>query len=214
MRLTKYLAAAAAVCVSVVLMGAGLWSTLPIIGGAAYCASTNVSGNAQGGITGQGGGVATAGQTTGTVICGQTQPAGPATFAGTEVVPMDLYPPGTATQAGGATTALSNILQLGQGPAVVNTTAGAQTIPSGISWYLENVGNTSVTFTLPAGPIEGQIIHFTASTAQTTSALFAANTNQSCVPACPETITTPLTSAGGGVAWRWQASNSTWYRVY
>jgi hypothetical protein len=213
MNVTKYLAAAAAVAVAGSLAwGAGIYQTLPIIEGAAYCGSSIVVGNAQGGPTGQGGGVAGAGVTTGTVICGQTIPAGPTTFSGTEVLAADIYTPGTAQIAGGPATAAVQMLALGQGPIVVNTTAGAQTIPNNTSLYVENVANTSTTLTLPAAPVGGQIQRVALATAQTTSILFAASAGQSCVPACP--FTSAVVAAGSGDAWQWNASNSTWYKIY
>lgn len=213
MKLTKWLAAAAAVCVAGTLSwAAGMWSTLPIIGGAAYCASSIGVGPVQGGPTGFGAGVAGAGVTTGTTICGQTVPAGPPAFAGTEVVPVDLFTPGTAQQAGGPATALVPVIALGQGPLVVNTTAGAQTIPNATSWYIENVGNTSTTLTLPSAPVHGQVVHISLATAQTTSILFGASAGQSCVPACP--FTSAVVAAGSGDAFVWNAPNSTWYKIY
>lgn len=183
---------------------AGLWSTLPIVGGAAYCTGTVTGTGNLGGITGQGQG------TIGS-ICGLTEPAGPATFTGTEMVPMDLLAPGSSSQ-GPQTSALANITQLGQGALVVNTTAGAATIPNGTAWYFVNVGNTSATFTLPSAPIQGEILHVVASTAQTTSMVIGANSGQSCVPSCPESLTT-ATTAGTGYGYVYNAANSTWYRV-
>ena len=73
----------------------GSFQTLPGIGYPAYCASTVSGTGSLSGITGTGQG------TTGS-ICGQTVPAGPATFLGSEVAPFDLFTPGTSSAAGGA----------------------------------------------------------------------------------------------------------------
>jgi hypothetical protein len=182
MKLTKYLAAAAAVCVAGGLAwGAGIFQTFAIIGGAAYCAASNVSGAAQGTVTGQGGGVAAAGGVTGTVVCQVTQPAGPATFAGTEVIPMDIYPPGTANIAGGAQTALANIAQLGQGLVLDNVTAGAaSTIPNGVMFDVLDTGTSvTTTVTLPAVALEGQMVEIICTGAGgSTSLTVSPNTGQ------------------------------------
>jgi hypothetical protein len=72
-----------------------MWSTLPIIGGASFCASTVTGTGSLGGITGQGQG------STGS-ICGQTVPAGPPALTGVEMIPADTQltggaPPQSAT---------------------------------------------------------------------------------------------------------------------
>ncbi len=62
---------------------AGLWSTLPIVGSASFCAGTVTGFSTFGGTTGQG-------QGTGGPICSQTVPAGPTALTGQELVPADL----------------------------------------------------------------------------------------------------------------------------
>lgn len=189
--------------VSTSAWAAGLFQTLPIIGGAAYCAASNVSGAAQTTITGQGGGVAAAGQTTGTVICNVSAPAGPATFAGTEVIPMDLYPPGVAVTAGGAQTALANINQLGQGPIIDNTAVGAaQTIPNNTGFFVLDTG-TPATFavTMPALAIEGQIVHLVCGVATVTTLTVTANTGQTMKGPAATTCAT-----AAGFTWRFSAA--------
>jgi hypothetical protein len=181
--------------------GAGLWSTLPVIGGSAYCASSIGTGPVQGGITGQGAGVAGAGVTTGTTICGQTVPAGPTAFAGTEFVPMDIYTPGTATQSGGPTTALVNINQLGQGPILDSTqTTAAVTIPAGTQFmYLDTGTPTTLTVTMPAGAIEGQEVHLFCFAAVSVSLTISGNTGQT-VKGAPTTC-----AANSGFLFRFSA---------
>lgn len=61
---------------------AGMWSTLPVVGGSSFCASTVTGTGGLGGITGQGQG------STGS-ICGVTVPAGPPAITGVEIFPAD-----------------------------------------------------------------------------------------------------------------------------
>jgi hypothetical protein len=200
MKLTRFVAAGAAVLVCAgVAWGAGIFQTYPIIGGAAYCASTIGQGSVQAGPTGFGAGVAGAGVTTGAVICGQTVPAGPATFAGTEVFPVDLYTPGTAQIAGGAATALVNINQVGGGSILDSTqTTGAVTIPNNTQFFFLDTGTpTTVAVTMPAG-VEGQLLHITC--------FAAVSVAFSIVPAAGQGAlkgTVPATcTAGTGFVWR------------
>lgn len=67
---------------SVAAIAAGKFSTLPVVGGNSFCASTVTGTGGLGGITGQGQG------STGS-ICGQTVPAGPPAITGTELIPAD-----------------------------------------------------------------------------------------------------------------------------
>jgi len=196
---------------------AGMWSTLPIIGGAAYCASSIGVGPTAGGITGQGAGVAGAGVTTGTTICGQTVPAGPPTFAGTEVAPFDLFAPGTATIAGGPATALVGIGALGNGAVVDNNIAGAaQTIPNNTSWFVLDTNTpTTVAVTFPAVATEGFIQHLVCGIAISVALSVVANTGQTVKNGSAATCT-----AGQGFAWRFVAGANgalvanTWLRIY
>lgn len=65
-----------------VAWSAGNWSTLPVVGGSSFCASTVTGTGNLGGITGQGQG------TIGS-ICAQTVPAGPPELTGAEMIPAD-----------------------------------------------------------------------------------------------------------------------------
>lgn len=65
-----------------VARSAGLWPTLPVVGGTSFCASTVTGTGNLGGVTGTGQG------TTGS-ICGQTVPAGPA-YTGEELLLSDV----------------------------------------------------------------------------------------------------------------------------
>lgn len=91
--LKRYRAAAVGLCALFATVGlvkaAGLFSTLPIIGGPSFCGST-VSGTGNlGGLTGQGQG------TLGS-LCAQTIPAGPTALTGVENVEVDTNISGSA----------------------------------------------------------------------------------------------------------------------
>ena len=187
----------------VVAFAAGSFSTLPLIGGASYCASTVSGTGGLTGVTGQGQG------TTGS-LCAQTVPAGPATFAGTEYVPMDIGPLGsTASPGSSPQSAVVSMTQLGQGPMLdVTTVLTAQTIPANTPFYfLDGAQASALTVTMPAAPIEGYIQRVYCTAATVGVLTVAANGTQSLknnpAAACV---------AGVGYAWRYQASNTTWYR--
>ena len=83
MKLSRYIAAGAALVVAGTLAwGAGMFSTLPIVGNPSFCASTVTGAGGLGGITGQG-------QASTGSICGQTVPAGPPALSGNELIPGD-----------------------------------------------------------------------------------------------------------------------------
>lgn len=237
MRLTKYLHAAITFAVAVVLCwslvpppwkakAAGIFQTYPIIGGAAYCASSVVVGPAQGGPTGQGGGVAGAGVTTGNVICGQTVPAGPTGLAGTEVFPVDLYTPGTAQIAGGPATADLPITLLANayGNITVLTTTGttASVAASNTTSHLVYAGAgtaTWTTFALPPNPINNQSFCLSDAGSGVLTLSAVTSGSNSIVGTTPTSI--PVATAVGTAGtvtlsencWVFQLSNTTWYRV-
>jgi hypothetical protein len=197
----SYLRLAGAVALLVALVGipitwaAGLWGGLPVFGTGSYCA---------GNITTLPGG---------TVACSSTVPAGPTVFLGSEVVPVDIYnPSGTAVQTS-PSTMLVNLTSLNQVPVVINTTAGPITIPNNTSTFVENVGNTSITVTLPLVPTSGEIVKIPVATAQTTSFLIgvgATPTGVSCLPACP--YSAPIT-AGSSTAWQYNGPTNQWLKI-
>jgi hypothetical protein len=79
---------------------AGLWSTLPIYGQPSYCAST-VSGTTLPASQGPYGVSPGSTQGTGSSICAQTIPAGPAVITGNEAIPADANLASTITTAQG-----------------------------------------------------------------------------------------------------------------
>jgi hypothetical protein len=226
MKLTKYLAAAAAVCIAGGLAwGGGLWQTLPIIGGAAYCSGSNIVGPAQQTITGQSGTPAAANATTGNVICTVTEPAGPPALTGTEVVPVDLYTPGSAVSAGGAASAVLPVTLLGPGVGgtTIDTTTGTQTpaMSNGIQNFIYAGAGaaTFTTFTLPPNPMQNQFacLRNAGSGAITlTTVQVAANSGQSIVQGAQlgtVAVQTTATAAESATCYLYNVSNTTWYRV-
>lgn len=97
MTMKHRIAALAGVCLLAIPLAAyaaGSFSTLPIVGGSSFCASTVTGTGGLGGITGQGQGA------TGS-ICAQTVPGGPTGLSGEEIIPADTQlangaPPQTA----------------------------------------------------------------------------------------------------------------------
>lgn len=195
----RYRSAAFGLCAllvsGVVALAAGSFSTLPLIGGASYCASTVSGTGALSGVTGTGQG------TLGS-LCAQTVPAGPATFAGTEYVPMDIGPIGSTSSPGSSPqTAIVNINQLGQGTVFDSTAAAAATIPANAQFFVLDTG-TATTFaaTMPAVAVEGQIQHITCFIAVSVAFSVVANTGQTMKGPAPATCT-----AGQAFAWRFSA---------
>jgi hypothetical protein len=194
------------------VFAAGNWSTLPLVGGASYCASTVTGTGNLSGVTGQGQG------TIGS-ICGQTVPAGPATFAGTEVVPMDLATPGATPTALGAqpATALVNINQLGQGAVFDSTSASAGvTVPNGVQFFVLDTGTAAtVAVTLPAVAVEGQIVHINCAVGGATAFSVVPNSGQALKGTSPGACTAGSESS----AWRFSGTANgliaanTWLRI-
>lgn len=229
---TKVLAAAIAVAIAgTASWGAGLWQTLPIIGGAAYCGGTNISGPVQSGITGQGGNAAANGATTGGVICQNNVPAGPPTLTGTEVLPIDLYMPGTQVSAGGPSTAVipATSLANGFGTATFTTTTGTGQNPvvaDGVS-YLIYAGSSTATFatlTLPPNPVNNQkfcVVNDGSSGALTVTLVQVGTSGQSIVQgvAAPFTVSQQVATGAAGsttnssLCYLYRVSNTSWYRV-
>jgi len=195
-------------------IGAGLWQTLPIIGGASYCASYIGSPTGQGTITGTGGGT-----TTPPAVCGQTVPAGPATLTGSEVLPVDLYTPGVGPIfAGGPTTALIPLSLLSPGNVVVQTTGASVTLGNLTGTQIFNGVGATEAVTMPPAPFNGQRVQLANSTS-TAIATFSvtANTGQSLVGVAPTNLAAETNNSAAGalsqVEYIYQASNTTWYRI-
>lgn len=193
---------------------AGNYSTYPIIGYPAFCDSI-VTGS--GGFTVPqgntgGGGVTGQGQASSTAVCAQTIPAGPPTFSGLELLPLDTGLPGGASPQ----SATVNVNQLGQGVVVDSVASGAAlTIPANSQFFVLDTGTAAtVAVTMPAVAEEGQIQHLLCAAAVGTALSVVANTGQTIKGASPTTCT-----AGQGFAWRFVASANgiivanSWLRI-
>lgn len=197
-----FLAAGLLAVMASVTFAAGNWSTLPIVGGASFCASTVTGTGSLGGITGQGQG------STGS-ICAQTIPAGPPSLTGAEQFPADTKLTGSAPPQ----TVVVTTCQLGAGAySIVSATAGAATIANQVCWYIiSGLGPVAaLTITMPSAPLDGQLLRVASAIAVTTLTM-SANTGQ--------TLNGAATSASANAAvgtWIYKASTATtgiWYRV-
>jgi hypothetical protein len=186
---------------------AGLFSTLPIVGSASFCASTVTGTGSLGGITGQGQG------STGS-ICGQTIPAGPSIVTGTELIPADtLLPNGASPQTVTLTLGSFNAFPW---DFVASASTGtwsyiASANRGGV--YIDGQGSvTSLALTLPPNAIDGQ--QFTLASDQTLTALIVVPpTGTTLSVQQPTALTVSTTATYGGYTWRFRAANNIWYRV-
>lgn len=229
MKYAKYLGGVAGCAISASFAwGAGLWQTLPIVGGAAYCAASNIVGPAQQTITGQGGTPAANGVTTGNVICQSNVPAGESTLTGTEVIPLDLYTPGTAVTAGGPSTEVLPVTLLGVGfgsiqIATVTGTGQSITIGNGISNFIYAGSSTAtIAFTAPSSPFQNEKFCVnnaaTAVLTMTMSANTSVNTAQALVQGAAPTSLAVQTAAGtsvplNAVCYVYNAATNDFYRI-
>lgn len=194
-------AALAAVLASAPAYAGGSFQTLPVIGGSSYCASTVTGTGNLGGQTGQGQG------TVGS-ICAQTVPAGPSTFAGTEVAPVDIYAPGTQN-GNPQQTALVPLTSLGSGSYLAPATPATATMPNGVGfYYVIATTGTAVAITAEPNPIEGSEFEIACESATTAAVTYVANSGQT-------VIGSPAADCAIGTVWKWRynAAAATWYRI-
>ena len=214
--LKRYRSAAIAVTAlfvtSTVIFAAGNYSTLPIVEGSSYCASTVTGTGSLSGVTGQGQG------TTGS-ICAQTVPAGPTAVTGYEVVPADLYRPDVAPASLGAQpqTALLSMASLNALPitvATVITGATGNTLVAAATsggYILHSTASvTSVVLTLPTAPIDGQ--QFALSADQLITSLTLTSGTGASITKNP-TVLTPSTTGTYGYRFMYNAAATNWYRL-
>lgn len=197
---------------STAVLAAGLFSTLPIIGGASYCASTVTGTGGLGGVTGQGQG------TTGS-ICAQTVPAGPTALTGAEVLPIDLYTPGVVPAAlgGQPATADLSITWLHAGYYQLVTTGTTVTVGAGVQNLILNLAATQMAVTMPAAPYDNQLVTISNVSTIVSSFSVTANTGQSLVQgAAPTALAaeTATTAVLNEVAYLYRQANTSWYRIH
>ena len=98
---------------------------------------------------------------------------------------------------------------LGIGSNQMVTTGGTPTVSVGASSVVLDGAATTFALTFPAPVVDGQVIAVLAGS--------AISVGFSAVVTAPATVikTVPSTIAAGvGVAWKYNASNTTWYRLY
>lgn len=177
-----------------VAWAAGFWPGLPIAGGASYC----------GGFGG----------TSGTT-CTVTVPAGPnPAFTGAETLPLDT----NLARGQQPQTVLARICQIGGGayalvsPAVGSTSA---TIADNVCyWVMSGGAMAAMTVTMPANPIDGQLLNITCA-ATITALTLSANTTVTTTQAISNAPTACTVSTTGSYGYRFVYHNAdtTWYRV-
>jgi hypothetical protein len=207
------LAVALTVAVGTVTWAAGVWQTWTGIGQPSFCAST-VSGVTLPSGQGPFGVVPGSTQGSGQSICGQTVPAGPPTFAGTEYLPLDIGPLGS-TGSGGQSSSTVGIIQLGQGAYdddTVMTPTSIKIANYTPFYFVDSPVTVAFTVTMPPTPVEGQIQRIVCEVTTTGTMTVAANTNQ-VVKNNPNT----MCAAGTGYSWRFitngAVNSGTWYRL-
>lgn len=206
LRVAALAAIVASIAIPVVSWAGGVWQNWPGLGQSSYCAAIVGSSNVQAGTTGQGTG-GSSGIGANGVYCAQTVPAGPATFSGNEFVPADIGPLGV-TSGQPTNSVLLSVEQLGNGPMLDVTAPATATIAINTPWYfLDGAQGSAFTITMPAAPYEGYIQRIVCESATVGALTVAANTNQT-LKGNPGAACV----AGTTYSWRYQASNTTWYR--
>jgi len=203
MKLTRLIAGAVALLgVTVAAHAAGMFSNLPIVGGAAYCALYAGDGT----------------------TCSGYVPAGPTALTGNEKIPADTgLPNGQSPQS---VLIPSTSFANGYGGTTVATTTGttaAVVAANGISNYIYAGAGvaTYTSFKLPPNPIQNQKFCLTnaGSGVLTTTAIAVGTSGQSIVGTAPTSI--PVATAVGTAGtvtlssncWIYNLSNTSWYRV-
>lgn len=187
-----------ALCIAVPLSAAyaaGLWPTLPLVGGAAVCSSTST------GVSGQ--------------VCTTTTPAGPSIVTGSETIPADtnlsqgrspqsVRMPMAALNALPLTYDTITLVKAGYTATAVSTDGGVIVVNS-----VALTGTFTVLF--PPSPIDGQ--QFRISATNNLNALSPTGVSGASISNGPTALT--ATTAGGpmGFNFRYRSSNATWYRI-
>lgn len=189
-------------------LAAGSYSTLPIVGGASFCASTVSGTGSLGGITGQGQG------STGS-ICAQTVPAGPSVVTGNELIPADTVLSGGASPQS-VTLSLASLNALPTNYALFASTSATNTLPVtnlvGNVVILGNAALSATTVQFPSAPIDGQQLGLSANFT-IASLTMSPNTGQTIDTQAKVTAITASTTIAYGYRFVWRAANTTWYRL-
>ena len=177
------------------VLAAGLWPNFPIVGGAAYCSSTNTAG------------------VPGTAsVCTSTSPAGPSVTTGLETIPADTNAAGgAAPQTVKLTLASLNALPYtysSLGPTTATNTLTASAVSGGII-IIGSASLSPTTVVLPASPIDGQQFRLNSTATIASLTVSAGSATVSNAP----TALTVSTTGTYGYAFRYRATGTTWYRL-
>lgn len=165
---------------------AGMFAGLPIVGGAAYCSSTNNG------------------------VCVNTVAAGPTAVTGNELIPADTQlaqgqNPQTVYLSMAAIGALPYQFETpltGASITVANTTGSLVLAPAGTI--------ATLTVTMPSAPMDGQKLNISSS--NTVTALTLTPSAGQTISNTPTAITVSTTAAYG-YTFIYRAANSNWYRL-
>lgn len=170
--------------------GSGFWPNWPLVGSGSYCVTT-VNGT-----------------------CTATVPAGPSVVSGNETIPANYGAQSNSTTPNNILIGLASLNAL---PVLV---VAVTLPPSGISatnisggvLYTSATTITSANITLPAGPIDGQQYRVSANRTITTLTVAAGGTASIGGNTNP-TVLTASTTAPQGYTFRYNAADTSWYRM-
>jgi hypothetical protein len=177
-------------------LAAGLWSTYPIVGSAAFCSTTNLAG-----VPGT------------SSVCTTTTPAGPTVVTGLETIPADTHKAsGSSPQTVVLTLGSLNALPLSQVTLLASsaTNALSPTVTKGGVVIVATASLSPTTIQLPPSPIDGQ--QFRIASNQTISSL-TVNSSDATVSNPPTALTITTTGAPYGYLFWYNSPADTWYRL-
>lgn len=173
---------------------AGLWPTLPIVGGASFCGGQST------GVSGQ--------------VCTTTVPAGPTATTGAELIPAD-----TALSAGRSPqTVMLPLRAINGAPVTYNLCAaaacGTVTIGNNAGGVLLDYSTTidSATVNLPVAPMDGQRVTI-AAPFTVTSLTVVAGAGTTLAVTTP-TVLTASTTVAQGYEFMYVLSATKWYKLH
>lgn len=187
-----------ALCIAVPLSAAyaaGLWPTLPLVGGSAVCSSTSTGVSAQ--------------------VCTTTTPAGPTIVTGSETIPADTnLASGRNPQSVRIPMASLNALPFTYNtlsPGVAAYYSSAVSTDGGM--IVLNSAALTGTFTIlfPPSPIDGQ--QYAISSRNNLNALSPTGYGGASINNGPSALTVATTGGPMGYLFRYRAANTTWYRL-
>lgn len=199
MRLKRFLLAVVALIATAGAVAiAQQFPNLPTLSGPSYCAGFST------GPTGQ--------------VCSVTVPAGPTSVTGNETIPGDTNAPGGQQPQ----TVKIPITVFGGGATQVVTTNANVALADGVSTLISNQGAATIALiNLPINPKDGQtvrIVNAGSGVLTLTSIAVGVGSGDTIVQgAAPASLAiqtnNAVAAAASSVAYRFNAANSTWYRL-